>query len=185
MDLHFILLVEPGAEAARAAEFAYVQDMARFFAHWARSEFSQDLDPKSDMMAVPPRGPLRRLDTHELLDDHRSRGRGTYHFYLANFRPFWTDCTCEGYHAENFGMVWWRRSDDERVLAEKNCTAVSHEMAHELLRRRGAKARDPVHDVWTRHFYDGLPFCGYDSAHARSKEPRFLTLDAGELLRSL
>ena len=45
MDLHFILLVEPGAEAERAAEFAYVRDMARFFAHWARSEFSEDFDP--------------------------------------------------------------------------------------------------------------------------------------------
>ena len=142
MDLHFILLVEPGAEAERAAEFAYVRDMARFFAHWARSEFSQDFDPRSDMMAVPPRGPLRRLDTHDLLDDHRSRGQGTYHFYLANFRPFWTDCTCEGYHAENFGMVWWRRSGDEARLAE-NCAAVSHELAHELLRRRGAAVPRP------------------------------------------
>lgn len=184
MNIHFILMVEPGAENARAAEFAYVRDMARFLAHWAGSEFSEDLEASSDMMSVPPRGRLRRLDTHDLLDDHRARGEGTYHFYLANFRPFWTDCTCEGYHAENFGMVWWRSSDDERALAD-NCAAVSHEMAHELLRRRGVRGhRDAVHDVWTRHFYDGLPFCGYGPDHRRSDRPRFLTLDASEVLRS-
>lgn len=184
MNLHFILMAEQGSEARRAKEFAYVRDMARFFARWASSEFSQDFEPASDMMSVPPRGPLRRLDTHELLDDHRARGAGTFHFYLANFRPFWTDCTCEGYHAENFGMVRWRRSDDERVMAD-NCAAVSHELAHELLRMRGIKgSRDRVHEVWTRHFYDGLRFCGYDAGFARSEDPKFLTLDAGELLRS-
>lgn len=185
MHMRFILLVEKGAELARAAEFEYVQDMARFLAHWAGSEFSDELEPSSDIMSVPPRGRLRRLDTHDLLDDHRARGDTEYRFYLADFRPLWTDCTCEGYHAENFGMVRWRGSGETRTMAE-DCAAVSHVMAHELLRRRGVRGyRDLVHDVWTRHFYDGLPLCGYDSSYARSDDPKFLTLDAGELLRSL
>lgn len=185
MLIHFILLADRGGEAARAAELEYVRDMAGFLAGWAGSEFSEKLEPRSDLMSVPPRGRLRRLDTHDLLEDHRARGGGAYRFYLANFRPFWTDCTCEGYHAENFGMVAWRRSADPRVLAE-NCAAVSHEMAHELLRRRGVRGhRDLVHDVWTRHFYDGLPLRGYGPDRAPSDDPKFLTLDARELLRSL
>ena len=184
MHIRFILLVERGAEQARASEFEYVQAMARFLAHWAGSEFSDNLEPASDMMSVPPRGRLRRLDTHDLLDDHRSRGGTEYRFYLADFRPLWTDCTCEGYHAENFGMVRWRGPGGARMA--EDCAAVSHVMAHELLRRRGERRyRDSVHDVWTRHFYDGLPLCGYGPDHARSDDPKFLTLDAGELLRSL
>ena len=77
--------------------------------------------------------------THILfLRDHEQRGKDIYHFYLTHFKPFWTDCTCEGYHAENFGMVFWqppKNQNDTLFLAEKNCTVVSHELLHELLRK--------------------------------------------------
>ena len=75
--------------------------------------------------------------THiQLVRDHQQRGKDIYHFYLTHFRPLWTDCTCEGYHAENFGMVLWqspKESNDTLFLAEKNCTTVSHELIHEML----------------------------------------------------
>src|SRR5687768_18262024 len=42
-----------------------------------------------------------------------------YHFYLAYFKPLWTDCQTEGYSTDNFCMVLWKRptnslSDNER-----------------------------------------------------------------------
>ena len=59
-----------------------------------------------DEMITKPTSIFQRLDTHTLLRDHEQRGKDIYHFYLTHFRPLWTDSTCEGYHAENFGMVF-------------------------------------------------------------------------------
>jgi len=184
--LHFIFLVREEELDRRSDEFEYVKQMAGFFGSWIKEKFSRDFEVAADVMTARPGGLLRRLDTHSLLDDHRSRGSETYHFYLAFFRPFWTDCTCEGYHAENFGMVWWQKppdGSDELFLAEKNCTAVSHEIAHEMLRQNGVKRYVPmVHDVWVRHFHAGLAFEQYGADfRPTTGRPKFLTVDTASL----
>ena len=47
-------------------------------------------------------------------------------------------------------------------LAEKNCTTVSHEIAHELLRQLNHKKFiDVVHDIWTKHLFSDLYFEQY------------------------
>jgi len=186
MLLHFIFVIREEELEERKAEFEYVREMAKFFRSWIREKFSRDFEVESDIMITHPRGILRRLDTHALVDDHRSRGKDTYHFYLAHFRPFWTDCTCEGYHAENFGMIWWQRpkpGSGDLFLAEKNCTAASHEIAHEMLRQSGVKRFVPaVHDVWVRHFYDNLDFEQYgDDYQPTTGKPKFLTIDTASL----
>ena len=187
MLLHFIFVVKEEELEARSGEFEYVKLMGRFFRSWVAEKFSLDADVRCDQMPTTPRSMLQRLDTHILLDDHRRRGPDTYHFYLCHFRPLWTDCTCEGYHAENFGMVFWRRppeQDDWLFLAEKNCTTVSHELAHELLRQAGHKRHaTDIHDVWTRHLFGGLEFEQYDRNNARTKSrPRFLAIDLSSIL---
>ncbi len=187
MLLHFIFVIREEELEERRSEFKYVQDMAEFFRHWIREKFSRDFEVQSDIMVTRRRGILQRHDIHVLMDDHRSRNTDVYHFYLAHFRPFWTDCTCEGYHAENFGMVWWqkpRADSDDLFLAEKNCTIVSHEIAHELLRQNGVKRFVPlVHDVWVRHFYDGLEFEQYGEDHMpTTSKPKFLTIDTTDML---
>lgn len=171
--------------AARAAESRYAESMARFLGSWASEAFSADLDVAYDEMVTGRRGLFGRLDTHAVVRDHRERGESDYHFYLCNFRPTWTDCTCEGYHAPNLGMILWQRpgggaEPDALFMAEKNCTAASHELAHELLRQAGyARYVPDVHDVWTRHFHDGLAFEQYGGDFCRTAgRPSFLTIDA-------
>lgn len=173
----------------RRSEFEYVERMGNFYGHWIRDTFAKDVEVTCDEMIVGKRGMLERIDTHTLLRDHRSRGEETYHFYLTYFRPLWTDCTCEGYHAENFGMAHWQRPRGVQgtpFLAEKNCTTVSHELAHELLRQRGYKRFIPdVHDIWTKHFHAGLPFETYDADFCRTQDsPVFMTLDASIFRKS-
>jgi hypothetical protein len=157
--------------------------MAQFYKKWIKDTFSQNIDVQSDQMITEKRSVLQRIDTATLLDDHRSRGREIFHFYLCNFRPLWTDCTCEGYYAENFGMVFWQRpKDDDSVLflAEKNCTTVSHELSHEFLRQKKLKNQaERVHEVWTKHLFNGLPFEQYGKNFEQTKnDPYFLTIDA-------
>lgn len=171
--------------ATRAAESRYAESMARFLGSWASEAFSADLDVAYDEMVTGRRGLFGRLDTHAVVRDHRERGESDYHFYLCNFRPTWTDCTCEGYHAPNLGMILWQRpgggaEPDALFMAEKNCTAASHELAHELLRQAGyARYVPDVHDVWTRHFHDGLAFEQYGGDFCRTAgRPSFLTIDA-------
>ena len=183
MLLHFIFMARDVDLARRRDEFEYVRRMAQFFKVWISDTFSVSLEVRCDEMATGRRGILERLDTHTLVKDHRHRGEQVYHFYLCHFRPTWTDCTCEGYHAENFGMVHWQRPKDAAdalFLAEKNCTTVSHELAHELLRQKNyGRFIQDVHDVWTRHFHDDLPFEQYGADYRRTcGRPEFLTLDA-------
>lgn len=176
--------------AARRAEFEYVQAMSSFFGYWIRDTFGVHFEVLCDMMLTGKRGILRRPDIHTLIEDHTERGSDIYHFYLAYFRPLWTDCTCEGYHAENFGMVWWqrppadKRGPDVSFMAAKNCTAVSHVLAHEILRQKGHSRYIPaVHDIWTRHHYSDLRFVGYDRAHKRDDHsPAFLVMDAAGMI---
>ena len=184
MLLHFIFVIKDKELGLRELEFEYIKKMAKFFKIWIKKKFSLDFDIQCDQMITKPRIILQRLDTHSLLKDHRERGEDVYHFYLCHFRPLWTDCTCEGYHAENFGMMKWLtppNHDDTLFLAEKNCAVVSHEIAHELLRQSGYKRFiEDVHEVWGKHLFGDFPFEQYgEDFELTSKKPSFLTLDTG------
>ena len=184
MLLHFIFVIKDKELGQRELEFEYIKRMAQFFKIWIKKKFSLDFDIQCDQMITKPRIILQRLDTHSLLKDHRERGEDVYHFYLCHFRPLWTDCTCEGYHAENFGMIKWvapPNQDDMLFLAEKNCAVVSHEIAHELLRQSGYKRFiEDVHEVWGKHLFGDFPFEQYgEDFEITSKNPSFLTLDIG------
>ena len=166
----------------RKDEFEYVKQMAQFYKIWIKENFSKEVDVQCDEMVTHQRSIFDRLDTHTIVKDHKSRGEETYHFYLCHFRPTWTDCTCEGYHAENFGMIFWQKPKekfDSLFLAEKNCTTVSHELAHELLRQANYKRYvQDVHDVWMKHFHADLPFAQYDQNFKKTDDkPMFLTID--------
>lgn len=182
MLLHFIFVIKEQDRDKRKTEYEYVKQMAQFYKVWIKKHFSKDYEVKTDEMITTPRSIFQRLDTHVLAKDHEERGKDTYHFYLSHFKPFWTDCTCEGYHAENFGMIWWQQpknQDDVLFLSEKNCTTVSHEIAHELLRQVGYKRFiQDIHDVWTKHFYSDLKFEQYGKDFEKTNEkPMFLTID--------
>ncbi len=184
MLLHFIFVIKDKELGQRELEFEYLKKLAKFFKIWIKKKFSLDFDIQCDQMITKPRIILQRLDTHSLLKDHRERGEDVYHFYLCHFRPLWTDCTCEGYHAENFGMMKWLtppNHDDTLFLAEKNCAVVSHEIAHELLRQSGYKRFiEDVHEVWGKHLFGDFPFEQYgEDFELTSKKPSFLTLDTG------
>ena len=184
MLLHFIFVIKDKELGQRELEFEYIKRMAQFFKIWIKKKFSLDFDIQCDQMITKPRIILQRLDTHSLLKDHRERGEDVYHFYLCHFRPLWTDCTCEGYHAENFGMIKWVTPPNQDVmlfLAEKNCAVVSHEIAHELLRQSGYKRfMEDIHEVWGKHLFGDFPFEQYgEDFEITSKNPSFLTLDIG------
>jgi len=183
MLLHFIFVIKESDLGKRDQEFEYVKEMSQFFKKWILKNFSKDFEIQSDVMITKQSSLLERLDTYQLLRDHRERGEEIYHFYLTHFRPLWTDCTCEGYHAENFGLSLWelpKNDDDILFLAEKNCTTVSHEIAHELLRQSGNKKYvELVHDIWTKHLFASLPFEQYGMDFEKTTDkPKFLTIDA-------
>lgn len=184
MLVHFIFLVKQDELEDRAKEFEYVQQMAQFYKKWIQKTFARDVDVQSDQMIIQKRSILQRIDTHTLLEDHRMRGQEIFHFYLCNFRLLWTDCTCEGYYAENFGMSLWQKPKDNSnmvlFLAEKNCTVVSHELSHEFLRQKKVKKQtEMIHDVWTQHLFNDLPFEKYGkNFESTNNDPYFLTIDA-------
>jgi len=186
MLLHFIFVVKKEDVAERSNEFEYAERMSCFFQSWIQDKFARDVDVQCDIMPTDKRSLLQRLDTHTLLADHRNRGNDVFHFYMCHFRPTWTDCTCEGYYAENFGMVFRQKRKKQNYwmfLAERNCTTVSHELAHEILRQAGHKkhAAD-IHDIWTKHLFAGLHFEQYDSEFKRTtKKPMFLAIDLSSL----
>ena len=170
----------------RQFEFEYVKRMSKFYKVWLKEKFGNDYDVRCDEMVTSSRSIFQRLDTHVLVRDHEQRGKDIYHFYLTHFKPWWTDCTCEGYHAENFGMVFWqtpKEPNDTLFLAEKNCTTVSHELIHEQLRIAGHKKFiHDVHDVWTKHFYEQLEFDQYGEDFQKTDgKPVFLTMNTSQL----
>ena len=182
MILHFIFVIKEEDREKRQVEFEYVKKMSQFYKVWIKEKFGLDYEIQCDELITEPRSILQKLDTPTLLRDHEQRGKDIYHFYLTHFKPLWTDCTCEGYHAENFGMSLWelpKNEDDILFLAEKNCTTVSHEIAHELLRQTGNKKYiELVHDVWTRHLFDGLHFEQYGKDFEKTTDkPHFLAID--------
>ena len=185
MLLHFIFVIKEEDLDKRKKEFEYVKQMAKFFKIWIKENFSKDYDIQCDEMITKKRSIFQRLDTHNLLKDHKERGEEIFHFYLCHFRPMWTDCTCEGYHAENFGMLLWSQPKDQEdtlYLAEKNCTTVSHELSHELLRQQGHKKYiDVVHDVWLKHTSSITPFVQYGKNFKKTDDkPMFLAIDTSE-----
>ena len=186
MILHFIFVVKEEDLEKRKPEFEYIQKMSQFYRVWIKEKFGKDFEIQCDELITKPRSILQRLDTHTLIRDHQQRGKDIYHFYLTHFKPLWTDCTCEGYHAENFGMVLWQKPKEENYelyLAEKNCTTVSHEILHEQMRQMGRKkhARE-VHDIWTKHLFEQLEFEQYDENFQKTDgKPTFLTMDTREL----
>ena len=186
MILHFIFVVKEEDLEKRKPEFEYVQRMAQFYKVWIKEKFNKDFEIQCDELITKPRRIFEKLDTHTLLRDHQQRGKEIFHFYLCHFRPMWTDCTCEGYYAENFAMVHWvqpKNPYDTLYLAEKNCTTVSHEIAHEVLRSIGYKKFvADVHETWTKHFYDQLEFEQYDESFRKTDgKPMFLTIDTSNL----
>lgn len=185
MLLHFIFLLLKDDLDSRSKEFDYIQLMASFYKKWLNDKFGLEVDVKSDEMIVPEQSILQRLDTSLLIQDHKSRGKDIFHFYLCNFSPMWTDCTCEGYYAENFAMMLWQKPKNDELLetCKKNCTVVSHELTHEVLRQKKFKNQnDIVHDLWTRHLFKDLPFEQYGkNFEPNSNDTYFMTLDTTNL----
>ena len=186
MILHFIFVVKEADREKRKPEFEYIKQMGNFYKVWIKEKFGKDFEIQCDELITKPRHLFQKLDTPTLIRDHEQRGTEIYHFYLCHFKPLWTDCTCEGYHAENFGMVWWqppKDPNDTLFLAEKNCTTVSHELAHELLRASGYKKFiQDVHDIWTKHLFDQLYFEQYGINFEKTEEkPMFLTINTSNL----
>ena len=185
MLLHFIFVVKEEELEQRKWEFRYVEKMAGFYKSWIKNTFSKDVEIQTDEMIVRTRK-FSIVDVPALLDDHRSRGVDIFHFYLSYFRPIWTDCTCEGYFADNFGMIKWEKSpqiDDIQFLVEKNCTKVSHELAHEFLRQSGFKNyKEVVHEIWDKHLFASLSFEYYDENYKKTdKNGLFATLDTSSI----
>lgn len=175
-------------------DWEYVAAMSRFFKWWIRRYFAVDMPVEADILPVIPGKLFDRMSLAYLIRDHEQRGKDIMHFYLAYFRPFWTDCNTEGYTAKNLGVCWWQRpSEDESersrlsLFVEKNCPRVSHILAHEMLRVTGKSKNQyfgEVHDLWDRHMYDNLPFLYFDAHFKKvNKEnsPKFVTLDPGKL----
>jgi len=187
MILHFIFVVKEEDREKRQFEFEYIKKMSQFYKVWIKEKFGRDYEIQCDELITKPRSVFQRLDTHTLVRDHEQRGNDIYHFYLTHFRPFWTDCAgCEGYHAENFGMVLWqplKESNNTLFLAEKNCTTVCHELLHELLRlAKHKKFIEEVHDIWTKHLFEQLEFEQYGNDFQKTDgKPMFLTMDTSQL----
>jgi hypothetical protein len=187
MLLHFVFVIRREDLGKRDFEFEYVKQMAQFYKKWVKDVFSQDVDIQCDEMVTDKAGILKRLDTTTLLEDHRMRGIDTFHFYLTHFRPMWTDCNCEGYYAENFAVTLWQKpkdKDDILFLAEKNCTLVSHELAHVfLMQKKFKKHAETIHDTWSKHIFNALKFEHYEKSFARTQEePYFMTIDTSDLV---
>src|SRR5579863_9891073 len=160
--------------------------MAQFYKIWIEKTFSRTVEIQSDEMIVKTSGRFRIVDTPTLLLDHESRGKDIFHFYLTYFRPIWTDCTCEGYFADNFGMVQWTKSpqrDDIAYLMQTNCPKVSHELTHEFLRQAGFKNyKEIVHEIWDKHIFGLIPYEHYDSNYSKTENNTlFATLDTSSL----
>lgn len=185
MLLHFVFVIKREDLGKRDFEFEYVKQMAQFYKKWIRDVFSADVEIQCDEMVTDKMGILEKLDTPVLLKDHRKRGTDILHFYLCHFRPMWTDCTCEGYYAENFGMTLWQKpkDDDAFFLAEKNCAPVSHELAHIFLAKNKVKKQaEIVHEIWSKHLFNALPYEHYGKNFEKTKDmPYFMTIDTSGL----
>jgi hypothetical protein len=175
-------------------DWAYVESMSRFFKWWMKRYFEVEMPVEADILPVIPGKLFDRMSVAYLIRDHEERGNDVLHFYLAYFKPFWTDCNTEGYTSKNLGITWWERpegggSESARLelFVEKNCPRVSHILAHELLRAKGKAKKQffgKVHELWDKHIYDNVPFLYFDSKFkkvGKENSHKFVTLDPGEL----
>ncbi len=176
-------------------DWDYVSSMARFFKWWIRHEFNEDYSVDADILPVISGKIFDRMSLAYLLRDHRDRGDSTFHFYLTDFKPLWTDCRFEGYHSDSFGLTLWSRpkvfsSDPEknnRYFADNNCSKISHVLSHEILRRQTKKRKtyfDQVHKLWDLHTRGSVPFLYYNSRFNRvtkNSEYKFVTIDIEKL----
>lgn len=194
--LFFIYLAKADEwQRMQQEDWEYVSSMARFFHWWLRRYFDLSINVEADILPVIPGKLFDRMSLAYLLRDHEERGKDVYHFYLAYFKPFFTDCQTEGYTTPNFGMVLWDRPDDPGVgetkrfalFASENCPRVSHVLVHEALRMKGKKKQqyfDNVHKVWLQHRDKGRPYLYFDSQFKRVNSDgsyRFATIDATDL----
>lgn len=175
-------------------DWDYVYSMARFYHWWIKHYFHMDFTVDADILPVIPGKLFDRMSVNYLVRDHNQRGKTIHHFYLAYFRPFWTDCQTEGYSSENFGMIYWGRPDTissdiqcAKFFADTNCAKVSHVLSHELMRIEGKKRKeyfDTIHDLWNRHVYKDLSYNYYNERFIRVSQGspyRFATLDISQL----
>ena len=175
-------------------DWDYVSSMSRFFKWWSKRYFDIDLPVEADILPVIPGKLFDRMSVSYLIRDHEQRGGNVLHFYLAYFKPFWTDCNTEGYTAKHLGICWWQRPDRAKpgesqleLFVEKNCPRVSHILAHEMLRIKGKTKKQyfsDVHDLWDKHVYDNKPFLYFDSHFkkvGKDGSHRFVTLDPTQL----
>jgi len=193
--LFFIYVVKNEEwEARRIEDWDYVSSMSRFYQWWIKRNFDLDFDLEADILPVIPGKLFDRMSVSYLTRDHAGRGKSVYHFYLAYFKPFWTDCQTEGYTAENFGMIYWKRQETKlsdfrlvRFYADVNCSRVSHVISHEVLRMIGKKRKvyfDSIHELWDRHTHKSLPYIYYNDRFkiVRSNDfYRFVTIDVKEI----
>lgn len=181
-------------EKLQQEDWEYVSSMVRFYHWWAKRFFDYNISVEADILPVVTGKLFDRMSLALLLRDHKDRGDNIFHFYLADFKPFWTDCQAEGYATDNFGMIFWRRPKEEvseaarfRYFADENCPKVSHIFAHEILRQIGKKKKkyfEDVHTLWYQHKDKKKPFLYFDSQFKRTDSTgsyRYVTLDATEL----
>ena len=175
-------------------DWSYVAAMGRFFKWWMRRYFALEMAVEADILPVIPGKLFDRMSVAYLIRDHSERGSDVLHFYLAYFKPFWTDCNTEGYTAPNLGITWWQRpasdvSETQRhsFYAEVNCPRVSHILTHEVLRKKGKTKKNyfgKVHDLWDKHIHGNLPLLFFDSQFKlvnKENSYRYATLDPGRL----
>ena len=62
--------------------------------------FDLDFIVEADILPVVPGRLFDRMSIGYLQRDHKERGKSIYHFYLAYFKPLWTDCPTEAYSSE-------------------------------------------------------------------------------------
>lgn len=175
-------------------DWIYVSAMTRFFKWWTQRYFGISIPVQADILPIIPGKFFDRMSVAYLIRDHSERGQDTFHFYLAYFKPLFTDCNTEGYTAPGIGIAWWQRPASSvpeieryRFYADNNCPRVSHILAHELLRMKGKTKKDffgKVHELWDKHVYKVQPFLYFDSQFKRvSSEDsyRFVTINPDEL----
>lgn len=175
-------------------DWNYVYSMSRFYHWWIKHYFHMDFTVEADILPVIPGKLFDRMSVNYLVRDHNQRGKTIYHFYLAYFSPFWTDCQTEGYSSENFGMIYWKRPDtissdtqSAKFFADTNCAKVSHVLSHELIRLKGKKRKeyfDTIHDLWNRHVNNSLSYNYYNERFIKVSQGspyRFATMDISQL----
>jgi hypothetical protein len=180
-------------ERLQAEDWSYVSSMARFFKWWIKRHFDYEIAVEADILPVIPGKLFDRMSLAYLLRDHEGRGKDVYHFYLAYFKPIFTDCQTEGYTTDNFGMALWDRPKEGGETARfahyaaKNCPRISHVLAHEIMHQAGRSKKqyfESVHDLWRQHMNKKKPFLYFDSQFKRvapESSYRFATIDATEL----